>query len=73
MTTNELTPYQKQQVLAAIVQCNDFIAKEAPRAEDLRPVEVQKLLTFYYAHREKLLGMLNGTVAVPTSPFREEF
>jgi hypothetical protein len=39
----------------AIADCDTYIAKESLRADDLRPLETQKLLEWYIAHREKLI------------------
>jgi hypothetical protein len=44
----------------AIAECNDYIAKESARSADLRPIEIQKRLEWYIAHRMKLIGMRNN-------------
>ena len=59
-----MTQYQRNQILEAIGQCNRYIAKESPRSEDLRPVEIKDLLAFYYRHRSNsLLHMLADDAA----------
>ena len=55
MTLNKETT---RKVLEAIDECNRYIAKEEPRAADLRPVEVAKRLEFYKGHNAKLEKML---------------
>lgn len=50
---------QTRKILQAIEECDRYIAKESPRAADLRPVEIQKLLEFYIAHRAKLAAMIS--------------
>ena len=47
----------RARIRQAIIECDNYIAKESPRAADLRPPEVAQLLAFYIAHREKLLAM----------------
>lgn len=49
-----------RRVLEAIAECDRYIAKEEPRAADLRPVEIVKLLAFYKAHRAKLVAMVGA-------------
>ena len=49
---------QTRRILQAIEECDAYIAKESPRSADLRPVEIQKLLAFYIAHRAKLAAMI---------------
>lgn len=53
-----MTAETKSKISEAIADCNRYIAKEAPRAADLRPADTQDLLDWYYAHRAKLLAML---------------
>lgn len=53
-----MTAQQKISTLAAIQDCNRYIAKEAGRNSELRPIDVQNRLNWYYSHREKLLSML---------------
>ncbi len=49
---------QAKSIREAVAQCNAFIAKEAPRAADLRPAKTAALLAWYYGHRAKLIAML---------------
>lgn len=49
---------RRRRILAAIAECDAYIAKEGPRSSDLRPAETQKLLDFYIAHRSNLLAKL---------------
>lgn len=53
-----MTKEQERRVMDAITDCDRYIAKESPRAADLRPADVQKRLEWYIAHREKLIAML---------------
>lgn len=55
-----MTASQVRKVQEAIRECDRYIAKEGSRSEDLRPVEIQKLLAWYIAHRAKLLSLLNA-------------
>jgi hypothetical protein len=54
-----MTPLRKSQITSAIADCNRFIAKEEPRTAHLRPADMQHHLEFCYAHRIKLLAMLD--------------
>jgi len=45
-------------ITQAIAECNRYIALEGARSPDLRPADIQKLLDWYIAHRNKLLTML---------------
>lgn len=49
---------RRRRVLAAIAECDAYIAKEGPRSSDLRPADVQSLLDFYINHRASLLAKL---------------
>lgn len=53
-----MSPETARKIREAIGDCNRYIAKEEPRAADLRPADVAKRLEWYKAHRAKLLGML---------------
>lgn len=43
-----------KRIRAAIADCERYIAKEGPRAADLRPPEVQQRLDGYIVHRDML-------------------
>jgi hypothetical protein len=58
MTRQSLTAETTRKILQAIQECETFIAKEEPRAADLRPADVAKTLEFYKQHKLKLIGML---------------
>ena len=45
-------------IISAIAECDRYIAKESPRAADLRPAGITQLLASYIAHRAKLVAML---------------
>ena len=62
---NEMTNNMRKKIGIALTETRRYIAKESARADDLRPAEIQELLEKYKAHEQKLLGMLNGTVATP--------
>lgn len=47
-----------KRILDAIAECDRFIAKEKPRAANLRPADIQKLLDWYVLHRANLIRML---------------
>jgi len=49
---------RQRRVLEAIADCDRFIAKEGPRAANLRPADMQNHLDFCRAHRAKLINML---------------
>ena len=53
-----MTKQQTSSILSAIADCDRYIAKESPRAADLRPAEITKMLAWYVAHRAKLVAML---------------
>lgn len=56
-----MTRSEKQRrILAALKETRDFIAKEEPRGDDLRPIEMVELLASYKAHEQKLIGMLEA-------------
>lgn len=44
----------------AVAECDRYIAKESPRAPELRPVEIQALLAYYIAHRATLQLQINA-------------
>lgn len=55
----ELTTKESQRrVLQAIADCERFIAKEEPRAADIRPASVQQHLDFCHKHMAKLQNAL---------------
>ena len=53
-----LTKDKTRRVLEAIAECDRYIAKEEPRAADLRPEWAAKHLDFCKAHKAKLEAML---------------
>ena len=53
-----MTKQQTSSIISAIADCDRYITKESPRAADLRPAEVTKLLAWYVTHRAKLVGLL---------------
>ena len=55
-----MTNEQARRVIEAIEECNRFIDKEEPRNPELRPIETQKLLEFYYRHRANLQQRLSA-------------
>ena len=55
---NKYTPTQIKRIEQAIAECDRCIAKEEPRASDLRPAEITKLLAFYKEHRANLVKMI---------------
>lgn len=48
----------RRKIIEAIQECDRFIAKEEPRAADLRPTQVAQMLEHARQHRIKLIGML---------------
>ena len=48
-----------KRIQQAIAECDAFIAKEEPRAADLRPASVAQHLEFCKQHKVKLQRMLN--------------
>jgi len=57
MTT---TPIPANKIKAAIIECDNYIAKEQPRSESLRSQETKELLAFYISHRSNLIEMLKS-------------
>jgi hypothetical protein len=55
--------YRARKIIEAIADCDRYIALEGSRSADLRPVEIQKRLDWYKAHRVKLEGMLEELAA----------
>lgn len=53
-----LTKETTRRVLEAIAECDRFIAKEEPRAADLRPADVAKTLAHAKGHKAKLENAL---------------
>jgi hypothetical protein len=60
MTTPTLSADRRQRIATAIAECDRYIAKESPRAADLRPADVADRLAYYIAHRAKLVAMLES-------------
>ena len=60
MTTTTIPAHK---IKSAIIECDNYIAKEQPRSEALRPQETKDLLAFYINHREKLIEMLKSANA----------
>jgi hypothetical protein len=54
-----MTETTRNKIIEAIAECNNFIAKESPRDEKLRPADVAQCLAHCYSHREKLQKMLD--------------
>lgn len=53
-----LTKDQAKRINQAIAECDSFIAKEEPRAADLRPAKVAQHLEFCKTHKAKLQNAL---------------
>lgn len=53
-----MSPEKERRIKEAIAECERFIAKEGPRAADLRPANVQQMLDHAYSHKAKLESML---------------
>jgi hypothetical protein len=49
-----LTKETTRKILEAIAECDSYIAKEEPRAADLRPEWAAKHLAFCKTHKAKL-------------------
>ena len=56
--SKKYTPTQIERIEQSIAECDRYIAKEEPRASDLRPPEIAKLLAFYKEHRANLVKMI---------------
>ena len=52
------TKERSRKIIEAIAECDRFIAKEEPRAADLRPADMAQHLEFCKTHKAKLIGML---------------
>lgn len=53
-----MTKDKERRILEAIAECDRYIAKEGPRAADLRPAWAAQHLAFCQQHRLKLIEML---------------
>jgi len=53
-----MTKEQSKRIQQAILEHDRYIQAEESRRADLRPVETQKLLDWYKAHRQQLEDML---------------
>jgi hypothetical protein len=53
-----MTKEQSRRILEAIAECDRYIAKEGPRAPDLRPASEAQHLEFCKQHKAKLQQML---------------
>lgn len=65
VSTQWLTRQQVRSIKESIEQCDRYIAKEGPRAADLRPVHVAEMLQEYHTHRAKLVAMLDQNTMTP--------
>lgn len=59
-----LTKTQTSRILEAMAECDRFIAKEEPRAADLRPAKVAQHLEFCKIHKTRLQHMLEAGIWV---------
>ena len=55
-----MTQETKRKIEQAIAECFAYIAKEEPRAADLRPADVAQHLAFCKSHVVKLQAMLQA-------------
>jgi hypothetical protein len=57
---SKLTSEGRKRIASAIAECDRYIAKEAPRADDIRPAMAAQHLTYCSVHRAALRAMLEG-------------